>query len=117
MKKHISQIAVGAAIFALAGSVSATTDVAAASGNNTVQGRSIGECIGAIQDHHPKAARLFLDHRARADVVNGEKVYSISGWVWRDGERVRVSHQCRQYGADSLALNVIYADGVELAKK
>ncbi len=66
------------------------------------------ECIDAVREHWPSQAGLVLKRRAQlGKAADGTRLLNVNGHVWRDGERVAVSHQCaNQSGSPQLALHV-----------
>ena len=79
---------------------------------------TIARCIKAVKDYHAREARLHLKHRARYFEQDGEQVLNLEGWVWKDGSRVKVSHQCVQLlDASRLALNVAFEDETQIAER
>ncbi len=88
--------------------------VADASPQNTV----VARCVDAVKRYHDRGARLHLKHRARYFEQHGERVLNLDGWVWKDGSRVKVSHQCVQpVGGTRLALNVAFDSDTRVAER
>ena len=112
-------IALGAALSlsAVAGSALADTTVASASSGYSPKSASIAQCVEAIQQHHDTDARLFLNNKANYREVEGARILSVQGWVWRNGERVGVTHQCTTQAKTQLALNVVYAEETQIARR
>ncbi len=76
----------------------------------------ISSCVKAIRSYHPKTARLFLDQRGTFSTQNGMPVFGINGYVWKNGERVQVTHKCVVPEAGpGLALNVLYSGEDQIA--
>ena len=74
-------------------------------------------CVNAIRQHHPKRARLFLNNKTYFSVSNGRRYLNVTGWVWKGGERIRVTHQCSDAGRNQVGLRVIYEGNEQLAKR
>lgn len=83
----------------------------------SAKNETVSSCVEAIQSYHAKSARLFLNNKANYREVDGRRFLRVQGWVWKNGERVRVSHECTNTSIDDLALNVVFADEVQVAKR
>ena len=116
MNQAIKNIIAGAGITFAANVAFADTTLASKPLNNSPKNVAIAQCVDAIQNYHDSSAKLFLNNKASYREVNGTRVLSVNGWVWRDGERVRVSHQCSatQVG-ENIALNVVYEGDTQIA--
>ncbi len=68
----------------------------------------VEDCVQAIHNHWNSDAGLVLKHRARyGQTADGVRVVTVDGFVWQDGKRASVSHQCSdRQGPNRLALNV-----------
>ena len=68
----------------------------------------VEDCVQAIHKHWSSDAGLVLKQRARfGTTADGVRVVTVDGFVWQDGERAGVSHQCSdRLGPNRLALNV-----------
>lgn len=104
--------------FALAASFThADTFVGSESAGGSQKNKVIASCVDAIQRYHDKDARLFLNNKASYREVNGQRVLNVQGWAWKDGDRVRVNHQCSTQAHGELALNVVFADDIQVAQQ
>jgi len=113
MKKQIVNIAAGI-VFSAAGAAQADIQIADQNPGASLKDASIAACVSAIQEYHTEDAKLFLSNKAMYREENGERILSVNGWVWKNGERVRVSHQCAS-GSKQLALNVQFDNQVQIA--
>lgn len=106
------------AAIALAGQVAADPQLSTTPTGNSPKNQAIAQCIDAIQGYHATEARLFLNNKASYAEVEGERVLNVNGWVWKSGERVKVSHQCTTRSSRQVAINVIFAEeGRQFAKR
>ena len=70
---------------------------------------AVGYCVRAVQEywHENNYAKLALKKRGRTRIENEWRIVTIDGWVWHNGERVSVSHECASQGRNhSFAMNV-----------
>ncbi len=77
---------------------------------NAVGAKLIAGCVDAIEDHHNREARLFLNKKGVLATEDGQRVFSIQGWVWKDGDRVKAMHDCSVAADGSLLVSIGYAD-------
>lgn len=54
----------------------------------------VGSCVDAIEDYYRKDDGLTLSRRGKFTREDDTRAYQIGGWIWRDGVRARVSHNC-----------------------
>ena len=78
---------------------------------------AIAACVEAIQGYHSRDAKLFLNNKASYRNVDGRRSLSVTGWVWRNGERVRVSHECSNVDMGEVALSVVFAGEEQMATR
>ncbi len=101
----------------LAANAAADISVSSSHKPSSPKNETIAACVDAIQSYHPTAARLFLNNKANYREVDGRRFLSVQGWVWKNGDRVRVSHECTNTTMNDLAINVVFADEVQVAAK
>lgn len=70
-------------------------------------------CVTEIERHWPRQAKLVLSKRARVQEYDGDKILIVPGWVWHNGKRVSVTHECLAIPEKHVALNVSF-DGTTL---
>ena len=79
---------------------------------------AVRDCVETIQRYQHKDAKLMLLNKGYVRVENGWRSFSVDGWVWRNGDRVKVSHECVAHnGTDRLALNVSFAGDQPVATR
>ncbi len=73
--------------------------------------RAVADCARSVQTYWPRTAGLVLENKARIRSASDGRVISMSGWVWRDGTRRKVDHECVVLdGSDRLALRILDGD-------
>ena len=116
MNKQFTNIIAGAGLSIAANAAFADITVASETREGSPKHVAIAQCVDAIQHYHDSSAKLFLNNKASYREVNDSRVLSVNGWVWRDGERVKVSHQCTATEVDEqIALNVVYEGDTQIA--
>ena len=113
MRTQIITIAATASLFA--SQAFAGTELSSSHKPASAKNETVAACVDAIQAYHSKEARLFLNNKATYREVNGNRYLSVQGWVWKNGDRVKVSHECTNTSMDDLALNVVFTDEVQVA--
>lgn len=110
--KNLTQTVITTAGFTLLMGVAQAEIVTAKTNQSFVkakQSKVISSCIDAIEKHHRKEARLFLN-RAGQFRSGADRAFEIQGWVWKDGERVQVTHDCVvDVAGEGLNLSVNYS--------
>ena len=76
-------------------------------------------CVREIEEMWRESAgdpKLMLKNRARVRTENDQRIFTIDGWVWAQGERILVSHECRVAdGSHQVALAHSFPDHTQLA--
>ncbi len=110
--KVIPSLITGIVLTAASGAAIAETFEAKSSRSyaNAVGAKLIAGCVDAIEDHHEREARLFLNKKGVLATEDGQRVFSIQGWVWKDGDRVRALHDCSVTAAGGLVVSIGYPE-------
>ena len=67
----------------------------------------VRSCIDAVKDHWGDVGLVLKQQARHGYTESGERLLSVSGTVWENGERVEVFHQCSSKpGSEQLALYV-----------
>ena len=87
-----------------------TSTAFAQTGAETASAKTKGmsKCMSAARSYHDRDARLFLNNKGTVQTVEGKKVYRVKGWVYRDGERIGVTHECSPAARNKVAMRVRY---------
>ena len=79
--------------------------------------RAAADCVRKIQRHWPTSARLVLAQRATVQEYDGDKILIVRGWVWHEGNRETVTHECMAIPERQTALNVRFEDSELIASR
>ena len=115
MKSRLVNTIASASLIALSGTALAGTTVSSGHKAISANKSGIAQCVSAVRKYHDSSAKLMLSHRGSVRQLESDKVYTVNGYVWKDGDRVAVSHQCRPVSARRVALQIEYAGEQQLA--
>ena len=86
--------------------------------NISPRNSAVADCVDTVRKYHTREARLFLSNKGSVRAMEDGFAVSVRGWVWRDGERTRVMHECViRRDSDKIALNINYDSETQLAGK
>ena len=67
----------------------------------------VRSCVEAVKDHWRDAGLVLKQQARHGYTEDGERILSVGGTIWQNGERVEVFHQCsNKPGSAQLALYV-----------
>ena len=90
----ITLVAATAAIHGSATYADSFTDNESRSYMKVTNKNLVGSCVDAIEDYYRKEDGLTLSRRGKFTREDDTRAFQIGGWIWRDGVRARVSHNC-----------------------
>ena len=117
MKNALTQtiVATGISVLSFSALADTTLFTSQKSVTNSPQLKGMAECVGAIRGYHDSEAKLFINNKASSRDVGDSRVFTVKGWVWRDGERVQVTHHCAAADGNKVALRIQYTGEEQFA--
>ncbi|MEM7000075.1 MAG: hypothetical protein AAF529_04770 [Pseudomonadota bacterium] len=95
----------------------ADVEVSNSSRSHSPKNAAVAGCVDAVKGYHARDARLFLNNKAGYREVDGTRFITVKGWVWRNGERVKVTHECSNFANGGLAMHVQFDDETQVATR
>ena len=76
----------------------------------------VGACVSAIEDYYDSDAGLTLKRRGSLSKGGDVRSYRIDGWIWRNGSRAQITHNCvANADGKGLFIDISYPSATKIA--